>query len=69
MKKFLLWFFLQIKPEWLYELAPHFYEYGTVSLPAACRLLWSDICFFFFSRKENLQKQNEEEQMLASQCS
>ena len=21
----------QIKPEWLYELAPHFYEYGTVS--------------------------------------
>ena len=22
---------LQIEPGWLYELAPHFYEYGTVS--------------------------------------
>ncbi len=22
---------VQIKPEWLYELAPHFYQYGTVS--------------------------------------
>ncbi len=21
---------LQIEPEWLYELAPHFYHYGTV---------------------------------------
>ena len=24
--------FLQIEPSWLYELAPHFYEYGTVSV-------------------------------------
>ena len=23
-------FCLQIEPEWLYELAPHFYEFGTV---------------------------------------
>ena len=60
----ILYVVLQIKPEWLYELAPHFYEYGTVSFLAACHgtVLRSVFCS---SRKENLQKLNGEEQMLA----
>ena len=59
----------QIKPEWLYELAPHFYEYGTVSSLPAVLLCWVREMGLFLQERELAEAKRRKTDTLASSVS